>query len=47
MLENLHHHRLNGWHFDQWKALLQQLLKLSISVGGGKGFTGFTPIQSF
>lgn len=32
MLQHLHHHWLNGWHFDKGKALLQQFFKLPISV---------------
>lgn len=31
MLQHLHDHRLNGWHLDEGKALLEQLLKLPIS----------------
>lgn len=32
MLQDLHHHRLNRWHFNKWEALLEQLFKLPVSI---------------
>lgn len=36
MLQHLHYHWLNGWHFNERKALLQQLFKFAISVNQKK-----------
>lgn len=46
MLQHLHYHWLNGWHFDKWKALLQQLLKLSVSVSRLKRSKAFNLVPS-